>query len=74
MREPIENLLPERVGKWKILRESPIDYIDHNARKWRMVECLCDCGDVRTISLANLTRGKSKGCKSCNKGGRPKKN
>lgn len=45
-----------RYGKLTIIREMP----SNNQRT--MVECICDCGAVRTICLQSLERGLTKSC------------
>lgn len=70
-RQPIEKLLPLRVGLWEILGDGK-DVADNSGRRWRHARCKCHgCGILTEVNLYNLRNKKTLGCKKCHKGGRP---
>lgn len=55
-------VIGERFGMWVVLAES-----GRNKQYHRMVECLCDCGNIKRVNIENLKRGGSKSC-GCQRG------
>jgi hypothetical protein len=47
----------KRFNKWVIL-----EYAGMNVYKSRMFICQCDCGNIKTTSIASLLNGKSRSC------------
>jgi hypothetical protein len=60
----------ERFGMWEVLPGS-FRYEIRGEKQTRMslVDCRCDCGTERTVSLNNLQNGVTRGC-GCRSGGR----
>ena len=60
----------ERFGMWEVLPGS-FRYEIRGEKQTRMsfVDCRCECGTERTVSLSNLQNGVTRGC-GCRSGGR----
>lgn len=58
-------MLGKKFGKWTILKEYALK--DKHGALYH--ECKCDCGNIKYVRPDYLTKGKSKGCYSCNKRG-----
>ena len=56
----MKDLTGQIFNAWKVLEE--VDRDKHNKRVWK---CECKCGEYYNIVQENLTRGKSKMCRSC---------
>lgn len=69
MGKKLEIKAGDKFGKWTVLEETePYVYRCGNRnRTKRRVKVQCECGCQRTIVLSDLTRGKSRMCKSCSK-------
>jgi hypothetical protein len=51
----------DRFGRWTVVREAE-STPRPGGRKTRQFECLCDCGNFRTVRLPSLTGGTSESC------------
>jgi len=50
------DLTNKKFGRWLVLKRA------NNAGRWVMWECMCQCGEKRTISSGSLTSGNTKSC------------
>ena len=64
-----EDVIGNRYGKLVVVEEMPPVYSVSATRKRsnRVVKCLCDCGSVKDIYLANLRQGKTESCGCINR-------
>jgi hypothetical protein len=65
-RRLLADLKAEKWGRWTVIREVKAKkYFYKKTKKHivkRRMECLCECGTKRIVSLEQLTRGKSRSC------------
>lgn len=61
IRKPLKiNVYPDdRFGSWLVIREV------EKSHGCRMIECRCDCGEIKNVALFNLWYERSKSCRSC---------
>ena len=47
----------DRYGRWEIVQETECRRSPTNGRPYRMVECRCECGTIRQVTLESLRQG-----------------
>ena len=55
----------DRYGRWSIVQELPERRSPTNGKRYRMVECRCECGTLRSLTLESLRQiapSRSCGC------------
>lgn len=62
MGRQIINLVGQKFGKLTVLNLNKNDYINKNGRHFKQWDCVCDCGNITSVVINNLTNGHTHSC------------